>query len=183
MPKRGIVKLLFRVLGSLGDLLLYLFLLLPLFITVTLGSTCDSINEGGVYGCALGAFGESIMTTVNFYGVLLGFGGFIIVGPILLAAALLSIIDKVWRYHRGELRPVWLLLSAPALSLVCMIVSIGVEDVSDAAELLALTLTIAVVPWFLIEAFLYRKTRTINRYRAIAFAISLLFVVCWTLFS
>jgi hypothetical protein len=114
------------------DLLLLTFFVLPSLIVVTIGSTCEYLNEGqGAAGCVLGSFGTEIAEISFMYFTILSFGGFLIVAPILLYA-----FSKTWTTHASFFKNKQISLAAFVFSVPGLIAAFVIGSIAVYASLI-----------------------------------------------
>jgi hypothetical protein len=93
------------------DTLVFLLFLFPAIIYVTLGQTCEYLNEG-----ILGEVGTEAAEISFMYFTVVSFGGFLIIAPVLFFA-----FAKSWKHHlqlfrNKEISLAEFIISVPGLS-------------------------------------------------------------------
>src|SRR3989344_1395803 len=87
---------------GIADAFLFVLVTLPLLAVLVTSSLCGGWNEGSMAGtCTVPAM-EGFYNSLMGIFLLLAFGGFLIVGPIVLVLITISLLLKIGRYRRAE---------------------------------------------------------------------------------
>jgi hypothetical protein len=84
-----------------ADAILLILVTLPLLGSIITIPFCSGPDAGAIYSKCSPAIMQSLSYGISDYITLLGFGGFIVVGPILLIAAIISFVTKVRKFKNG----------------------------------------------------------------------------------
>lgn len=87
--------------GTIADAGLFVIVTVPLALMLLVSSVCSGWNEGTMSGtCSLPVL-TPLYDTLSTVMLMMAFGGFIFVGPVLLVFAIISIVSKIRKYYQG----------------------------------------------------------------------------------
>lgn len=88
-------------LEHVSDALLFLLVTLPVATILLMSFLCSGWNEGSMTGTCSVAGLDSVYNVAMGSLLLLAFGGFILVAPVILIAFCISVVTKISKYAHG----------------------------------------------------------------------------------